>query len=94
MVALMVSSNGHLAMLFPGQGSQTADMREAVERHRADLVELARSEVSDDLFERAADGTAWAQPAIFCAARPGYEMRKSLDGVEAEAPLAMEAANA
>jgi hypothetical protein len=36
MVALMVSSNGHLAMLFPGQGSQIADMREAVERHRPD----------------------------------------------------------
>jgi [acyl-carrier-protein] S-malonyltransferase len=76
MVAVMVSSDGHLAMLFPGQGSQTADMREAVERHRPDLLELARSEVSDDLFERTADGTAWAQPAIFCAALAGYEVLK------------------
>jgi [acyl-carrier-protein] S-malonyltransferase len=59
-------------MLFPGQGSQTADMREQVERHRPDLLELARSEVSDDLFERAADGTRWAQPAIFCAALAGW----------------------
>ena len=76
MVALMAQTNGHLAMLFPGQGSQTADMRDAVERHRPDLLELARTEVSDDLFERAADGTRWAQPAIFCAALAGYEVLK------------------
>src|SRR5918999_4038407 len=63
-----------LAMLFPGQGSQTADMRDQVERHRPDLLELARSEVSGDLFERAADGTRWAQPAIFCAALAGWEV--------------------
>jgi [acyl-carrier-protein] S-malonyltransferase len=63
-------------MLFPGQGSQTPGMREQVERHRPDLLELARAEVSDDLFERAADGTRWAQPAIFCAALAGYELLK------------------
>jgi [acyl-carrier-protein] S-malonyltransferase len=70
----MADTNRKLAMLFPGQGSQTADMREAVERHRPDLLELARAEVSDDLFERATDGTRWAQPAIFCAALAGYEV--------------------
>jgi [acyl-carrier-protein] S-malonyltransferase len=74
MVAVMARTNEQLAMLFPGQGSQTADMHEAVERHRPDLLELARSEVSDDLFERAGDGTQWAQPAIFCAALAGYEV--------------------
>jgi [acyl-carrier-protein] S-malonyltransferase len=63
-------------MLFPGQGSQTADMRDQVERHRPDLLEIAQSEVSDDLFERAGDGTRWAQPAIFCAALAGYEVLK------------------
>jgi [acyl-carrier-protein] S-malonyltransferase len=68
----MARNDAQLAMLFPGQGSQTADMREQVERHRPDLLELARSEVSDDLFERAADGTRWAQPAIFCAALAGW----------------------
>jgi [acyl-carrier-protein] S-malonyltransferase len=67
-------------MLFPGQGSQTPDMREQVERHRPDLLELARAEVSHDLFERAGDGTRWAQPAIFCAALAGYEVLK--DGYE------------
>jgi [acyl-carrier-protein] S-malonyltransferase len=61
-------------MLFPGQGSQTPDMRDQVERHRPDLLELAQAEVSDDLFERAGDGTRWAQPAIFCAALAGYEV--------------------
>jgi [acyl-carrier-protein] S-malonyltransferase len=74
MVEVMARPNGQLAMLFPGQGSQTADMREAVERHRPDLLELARAEVSDDLFERATEGTRWAQPAIFCAALAGYEV--------------------
>jgi [acyl-carrier-protein] S-malonyltransferase len=61
-------------MLFPGQGSQAPDMREQVERHRPDLLELATSEVSDDLFERADEGTQWAQPAIFCASIAGYEV--------------------
>jgi [acyl-carrier-protein] S-malonyltransferase len=61
------------ALLFPGQGSQTADMRETVERHRPDLLELALSEVGSDLFERAAEGTRWAQPAIYCAALAGFE---------------------
>jgi [acyl-carrier-protein] S-malonyltransferase len=71
-----MARSGHLAMLFPGQGSQTADMREQVERRRPDLLELAHAEVSDDLFERAGEGTRWAQPAIFCAALAGYELLK------------------
>jgi [acyl-carrier-protein] S-malonyltransferase len=71
-----MGSRAHLAMLFPGQGSQTSDMRDQVERHRPDLLELAQREVSEDLFERAEDGTRWAQPAIFCAALAGYEVLK------------------
>ena len=59
------------ALLFPGQGSQTADMRETVERHRPDLLELALEEVGPDVFDRATDGTRWAQPAIYCAALAG-----------------------
>jgi [acyl-carrier-protein] S-malonyltransferase len=62
-----------IALLFPGQGSQTADMRETVERQRPDLLELALEEVGPDLFERAADGTRWAQPAIYCAALAGAD---------------------
>ena len=60
-------------LLFPGQGSQTPDMRETVERHRPDLLELALAEVGPDVFERAAEGTRWAQPAIYCAALAGAE---------------------
>jgi [acyl-carrier-protein] S-malonyltransferase len=71
-----MGSSANFAMLFPGQGSQTPDMRDQVERHRPDLLELAQREVSDDLFERAGDGTRWAQPAIFCAALAGYELLK------------------
>jgi [acyl-carrier-protein] S-malonyltransferase len=63
----------HTALLFPGQGSQTPDMRETVERQRPDLLELALEEVSPDLFERAADGTRWAQPALYCAALAGAD---------------------
>src|SRR5919108_6488027 len=67
----------HTALLFPGQGSQTDDMRETVERHRPDLLELAFEEVGPDLFERANDGTRWAQPAIFCAALAGWEQLRA-----------------
>src|SRR5215212_2226440 len=68
------------ALLFPGQGSQTADMRETVERQRPDLLELALEEVGPDLFERAGEGTRWAQPAIYCAALAGHREL----GVEAD----------
>ena len=75
-----MARSSHIALLFPGQGSQTADMREQVERHRPDLLELAEREVSPDLFERADDGTRWAQPAIFCAALAGWEqLREGLE---------------
>jgi [acyl-carrier-protein] S-malonyltransferase len=47
-------------------------MRETVERHRPDLLELAEREVGPDLFDRATEGTRWAQPAIYCAALAGY----------------------
>jgi [acyl-carrier-protein] S-malonyltransferase len=60
-----------LALLFPGQGSQTDDMRETVERARPDLLELALIEVGAHVFERATEGTRWAQPAIYCAALAG-----------------------
>jgi [acyl-carrier-protein] S-malonyltransferase len=70
----MAHNSHELALLFPGQGSHTPDMREQVEAHRPDLLALACSEVSDDLFERAGEGTRWAQPAIYCAALAGYEV--------------------
>jgi [acyl-carrier-protein] S-malonyltransferase len=67
------------ALLFPGQGSQVPEMRELVERRRPDLLDQALEEVGPDLFERADDGTRWAQPAIFCAALAGWEqLRESV----------------
>src|SRR4051794_9975499 len=71
-----MARDGQLAVLFPGQGSQTAGMRELVERLRPDLLELAPSAVGEDPFERVDEGTRWAQPAIFCAALAGWEELK------------------
>jgi malonyl CoA-acyl carrier protein transacylase len=61
------------AILFPGQGSQTPDMRDLVERVRPDLLEMAVQAVGEDPFPRADEGTQYAQPAIFCASLAGWE---------------------
>jgi [acyl-carrier-protein] S-malonyltransferase len=60
------------AILFPGQGSQTADMRDTVERVRPELLEMAVQAVGEDPFPRADEGTNFAQPAIFCASLAGW----------------------
>jgi len=62
------------AVLFPGQGSQTKDMRADVERLRPDLLELAHSELGTDPFERIEEGTHFAQPAIYCASLAGWSL--------------------
>jgi [acyl-carrier-protein] S-malonyltransferase len=54
-------------LLCPGQGSQQANMRELVELHRPDLLELAVEVVGSDPYERMGEGTAFLQPAIYCA---------------------------
>ena len=61
------------AILFPGQGSQTPDMRDLVQRVRPDLLEMAVQAVGEDPFPRADEGTHYAQPAIFCASLAGWE---------------------
>src|SRR5438067_7234423 len=61
------------AILFPGQGSQTSDMRATVERFRPELLEAAKKAVGADPFARVEDGTRFAQPAIFCASLAGWE---------------------
>ncbi len=60
------------AILFPGQGSQTPEMRDRVERVRPDLLELVVDAVGEDPFPRAEEGTNFAQPAIFCASLAGW----------------------
>ena len=64
---------GVTAILFPGQGSQTPDMRETVSELRPDLLSLVDQIVGEDPFARAEEGTRFAQPAIFCASLAGWE---------------------
>lgn len=56
------------ALLFPGQGSQTADMASTCDANEPELAGLVRSETGADPFTLADEGTAYAQPAIYCAA--------------------------
>ncbi|MGH2961153.1 MAG: ACP S-malonyltransferase [Solirubrobacterales bacterium] len=60
------------ALLFPGQGSQTDDMREPVVRACPQLLERAVDELGVDPFEHVDEGTAFAQPALFCASLAGW----------------------
>ncbi|MFL5824584.1 MAG: ACP S-malonyltransferase [Solirubrobacteraceae bacterium] len=58
---------GLTAILFPGQGSQTPDMRQTVERVRPDLLAAVAQIMGQDPFLRVEESTEFAQPAIFCA---------------------------
>ena len=60
------------AVVFPGQGSQTDDMRAAAQAVRPDLVALAEEVVGEDPFARVDEGTRFQQPAIFCASLAGF----------------------
>jgi malonyl CoA-acyl carrier protein transacylase len=71
------------AVLFPGQGSQTPEMRDAVAARRPDLIELALEVVGDDPFARVDDGTRFAQPAIYCASVVAWE-RLAESGLQAD----------
>jgi malonyl CoA-acyl carrier protein transacylase len=68
------------AILFPGQGSQTSEMRDTVAQVRPDLLALVTELVGQDPFPRAQDGTRYAQPAIFCASLAGWELLGSPRG--------------
>jgi malonyl CoA-acyl carrier protein transacylase len=61
------------AVLFPGQGVGDASSRELLAAVRPDLLELASELVGQDPFERMSEGTAYAQPAVYCASIAGYE---------------------
>jgi [acyl-carrier-protein] S-malonyltransferase len=69
------------AVLFPGQGSQTPDMRESVLAAAPDLLEQVIAAVGSDPFTQIDQGTAYAQPAIFCASLAGW---RTLDPSERE----------
>ena len=55
------------AVLFPGQGSQTKDMRALVAAVRPDLLDAAIELIGEDPFPRVEESTRFAQPAILCA---------------------------
>ncbi len=59
--------------LFPGQGSQTPDMRDLVAARAPDLLERVTALVGEDPFPRAGESTRFAQPAIFCASLAGWD---------------------
>ena len=61
------------SIIFPGQGSQTPDMRATVAEHRPDLLQLAGDIVGVDPFRRAEEATSYAQPAIFCTSLAGWQ---------------------
>jgi [acyl-carrier-protein] S-malonyltransferase len=68
------------AILFPGQGSQTPEMRDLVADVRPDLLESVVEIVGEDPFTKADEGTNYAQPAIFCASLAGWESLDRPDG--------------
>ena len=59
--------------LFPGQGSQTPDMRDLVAERAPELLERCIALVGEDPFPRAGESTRFAQPAIFCASLAGWD---------------------
>ncbi|MGA8353192.1 MAG: ACP S-malonyltransferase, partial [Solirubrobacteraceae bacterium] len=59
--------SGPVAGLFPGQGSQSPGMRDAVAELAPQLLAQCLELVGEDPFERIAESTRFAQPAIFCA---------------------------
>src|SRR4051812_45567960 len=72
----------HTAILFPGQGSLTADAGERTRLLWPELVDDAAELLGEDPFERAAEMTASAQPAIFVASLAAWrEDGRAFDGV-------------
>lgn len=68
------------AILFPGQGSQTPEMRDVVAEHTPELLSEVVELVGEDPFSRADEGTMYAQPAIFCASLAGWNALGSPPG--------------
>jgi malonyl CoA-acyl carrier protein transacylase len=70
------------AVLFPGQGSQTPDMRDLVAAVRPDLLDAAIEFVGEDPFPRVAESTRFAQPAILCASLAAWtRLRDHVDPI-------------
>ena len=61
------------AVLFPGQGSQTPEMRDLVAQRAPELLERVTALVGEDPFARVDESTRFQQPAIFCASVAGWQ---------------------
>ena len=79
----LITDPSRPAVLFPGQGSQTPDMRDLVARSAPDLLERCCELVGEDPFARVEESTRFAQPAIFCASLAGYDTLDVEPGVAA-----------
>jgi [acyl-carrier-protein] S-malonyltransferase len=64
------------AILFPGQGSLTANAGEEARDRWPELCDLACELVGHDPFARAAESTRFAQPAIFLASMAAWRERE------------------
>ena len=71
--AAQTRPSDELAVLFPGQGVGDPAAAELVRARLPELLELAGELAGADPFERIADGTRYAQPAIYCASLAGFE---------------------
>jgi malonyl CoA-acyl carrier protein transacylase len=60
------------AVLFPGQGSHLPGMRDLVAHEAPALLGRCLELAGSDPFERVAESTRFAQPAIFCASVAGW----------------------
>jgi malonyl CoA-acyl carrier protein transacylase len=70
------------AVLFPGQGSQTPDMRALVAAVRPDLLDAVIHLVGEDPFPRVEESTRFAQPAILCASLASWSrLRNDVDPI-------------
>ena len=79
---MILLDNTSSAVLFPGQGSQTPDMRALVAAVRPDLLDAAIELIGEDPFARVEESTRFAQPAILCASLAGWtRLRDHIDPV-------------
>jgi [acyl-carrier-protein] S-malonyltransferase len=64
-----------IAGLFPGQGSQTGDLRGLAHGVVPELVAECEALLGEDPFARVGESTRFAQPAIYCASIAGWLAR-------------------
>ena len=69
----LITDSAAPVALFPGQGSQTPEMRDLVAERAPELLERCIALVGEDPFPRAGESTRFAQPAIFCASLAGWD---------------------